>query len=70
MVSEEAVVCPYCKANHRKHDVIGNSGLINYCGSSFSMTCKNCGKDFLRRICCENQIQNKKKLLNISRNKF
>lgn len=46
MVSEEYVVCPHCKANHNKHDVVGNSGLINYFGSEFSMTCKKCGKDF------------------------
>lgn len=46
MVSEECVICPHCKAERSRNDAIGISGLINYCGSEFSLKCKKCGKDF------------------------
>lgn len=46
MVSEEGIICPYCKKKHNKHKAIGNSGLVNYAGSTFSMVCDRCGKDF------------------------
>lgn len=46
MVSKDGIICPYCKKINNKHEVIGTSGLINYYGSTFSMTCSKCGKEF------------------------
>lgn len=45
-VSKDAIVCPYCGHMHNKYKAIGTSGLINHCGSTFGMTCDNCGNDF------------------------
>lgn len=46
-VSNEKVICPYCKKEHSKNKVIGTSGLINYCGSEMTIACEKCGKDFI-----------------------
>ena len=46
MVSKESIICPHCKNEIDKHKAIGKSGLINYCGSEFSMTCPKCDEDF------------------------
>ncbi len=44
-VSKEGIVCPYCGHMNNKHKAIGTSGLINYSGSTFRLTCENCEKD-------------------------
>lgn len=46
MVSKDAVICPYCKAENYKRKVLGDSGLVNYCGTSRMVKCNKCGKDF------------------------
>ena len=46
MRSNEYVICPYCKSNNCKSDVIGQSGIINIYGTEKGITCKKCGKDF------------------------
>ena len=60
MVSKENVICPHCKKEHNKHKVIGTSGLINYYGSTFSMTCDKCGKDFYGEYTVEIKYRTRK----------
>lgn len=52
MVSKESVICPYCKKEHYKNKAIGTSGIINYSGSTITITCEKCGKDFI----CEYEV--------------
>lgn len=33
MISNEYVICPYCKSKHNKGGVIGQSGIINIFGT-------------------------------------
>lgn len=51
-VSKEKVICPLCKREHDINKAIDTSGLINYCGSSLTITCDKCGKDFY----CEYEV--------------
>lgn len=46
VVSMKNVICPHCKAMHNKNIVLGNSGLINYCGYEKYVTCDRCSKEF------------------------
>lgn len=53
MISKEYIICPYCKSNHSKGIVIGQSGIINIFGTERSITCRNCNKDFT----CEVEVK-------------
>ena len=53
MISNEYVICPYCKSKHEKNVVIGQSGIINIFGTEREVTCKKCDKDF----CCEVEVK-------------
>ena len=45
-MSNESIICPYCKKEHNKHKVIGASGLIVSTGYDGVMACDKCGKEF------------------------
>lgn len=45
-IDNDCIICPYCGAEHNKHLLMGNSGLVNYCGSEKYMSCRKCGKSF------------------------
>lgn len=46
MISNEFIICPYCKTEHLKNVVLGASGLVNVSGTIRDVTCRKCGKDF------------------------
>lgn len=46
MVSDEYVICPFCKQKNSRFKALGKSGLINHIGSECTVTCDKCGKDF------------------------
>ena len=52
MVSNEFVICPYCKYANLKNVVLGSSGLINVSGTERTVGCRKCGKEFS----CEVQV--------------
>ena len=60
MVSKESVICPHCKKNYSKHRVIGTTGLINHCGSTFSIICDRCGKCFYGEYTVEIKYRTRK----------
>lgn len=45
-VSTESIVCPYCGAKQSKHEILGNSGLINISGNERTMECRKCKQEF------------------------
>lgn len=46
MVSEDAVLCPYCGRRHNKSVVMGTSGLINISGNESTVKCVGCDREF------------------------
>ena len=46
MVSDEYVVCPFCKHKHSRFKALGTSGLINHSGSKCTIICAKCEKEF------------------------
>lgn len=45
-VSESDIICPYCKCEHSRFFIMGTTGLINHNGTTRTMACRKCGKDF------------------------
>lgn len=53
MISNEYIICPYCKNKHNKGIAIGQSGIINIFGTEKMITCPKCNKDFT----CEVEVK-------------
>ena len=46
MVSNDFVICPFCKAKNLKNTVLVASGLVNIYGTERAVECRKCGKEF------------------------
>ena len=62
MISNEYIICPYCKSKHSKGVAIGQSGVINIFGTEREITCRNCDKSFVCKVDVKIAYKTRKKV--------